>query len=140
MELDNSGLSGSLAYRGRLALGGTRPDLGRPGAANKVDQRTDFWTSGVHHINWELFDRGVEAYTWYTLEELAKAGSDSGLSAAAPHGEQTAGFATAADAVANSSITVDAARFPPFGASGNRSNSRSPAAWSSGRDTAPRAT
>ena len=29
----------------------------------------------VKQINWELFDRGIEAFTWYALEELVKAAS-----------------------------------------------------------------
>ena len=31
------------------------------------------WQERVDEINWELFDRGTEAYTWYALEEMVKA-------------------------------------------------------------------
>src|SRR5262249_33096720 len=36
--------------------------------------RTELWRERVKkQINWELFDTGMEAYTWLALEELARA-------------------------------------------------------------------
>src|SRR5207302_143532 len=35
------------------------------------EKRTALWRERVEKVNWELFDRGVEAYTWFVLEELA---------------------------------------------------------------------
>jgi Cu(I)/Ag(I) efflux system membrane protein CusA/SilA len=49
---------------------------------------TELWREQVNKINWKLFDRGVEAYTWLSLEELAKGAKNQSLLAGAPHGEQ----------------------------------------------------
>ena len=39
----------------------------------RVRQRSnDLWREHVHRTNYELFDHGVEAFTWYALEELAR--------------------------------------------------------------------
>ena len=46
-------------------------------------------------INWELFDTGMDSYTWFTLEELAKGAQRLGLMNGASHGEETARFAEA---------------------------------------------
>jgi len=59
-------------------------------------QRTRLWRDDVQKINWDLFDRGTETFTWYALEELAKAAQKSNLLKDAPHGNETAKFATAA--------------------------------------------
>jgi Cu(I)/Ag(I) efflux system membrane protein CusA/SilA len=42
-------------------------------------QRAALWRERVKKINWELFDRGVEAYTWLALEELVKGANDVAL-------------------------------------------------------------
>ena len=47
------------------------------------------WQERVDKINWELFDRGVEAYTWLALEEVAKAAKNADLLDDAPHGAAT---------------------------------------------------
>jgi len=36
------------------------------------DQRLQLWKRQVEKINWELFDYGVGAFTWYALEEVAR--------------------------------------------------------------------
>src|SRR5262249_850005 len=41
----------------------------------------------------ELFDRGVEAFTWAALEELARSAKGRGLLSGAPHGAECARFA-----------------------------------------------
>ena len=47
--------------------------MGVVGAA--VEQhRSNQWRQHVKQVNWELFDRGVETFTWYALEETVKAG------------------------------------------------------------------
>jgi Cu(I)/Ag(I) efflux system membrane protein CusA/SilA len=57
-------------------------------------QRMELWTARLREkINWELFDRGTEAYTWLALEELAKGARGLRLLDGAPHGEETARFA-----------------------------------------------
>jgi Cu/Ag efflux pump CusA len=35
-------------------------------------EREKRWRERLKQVNWELFDRGTETFTWYTLEELAK--------------------------------------------------------------------
>ena len=37
------------------------------------------WRERVHEINWELFDRGVETFTWLALEEVVRAANAAGL-------------------------------------------------------------
>ncbi len=54
------------------------------------------WHEQVQKIDWELFDRGVEAYTWYALEEVAKAAVKAGLAANAKNGSQTEAFSVSA--------------------------------------------
>jgi Cu(I)/Ag(I) efflux system membrane protein CusA/SilA len=52
-------------------------------------QRTKLWTERIHQrINWELFDRGIEAYTWAVLEELGRSAKGRDLLNAAPHGPE----------------------------------------------------
>jgi Cu(I)/Ag(I) efflux system membrane protein CusA/SilA len=58
-------------------------------------QRTKLWRDDVKRINWDLLDRGTETFTWYALEELAKAAKDSSLLKDTPHGDETARFAAA---------------------------------------------
>jgi Cu(I)/Ag(I) efflux system membrane protein CusA/SilA len=56
--------------------------------------RMELWGARVREkINWELYDRGTEAYTWLSLEELAKGARGLRLLDDAPHGEETARFA-----------------------------------------------
>lgn len=56
-------------------------------------RRTALWQTQVQKINWELFDRGVETYTWLAMEELVKGARGPGLLYGAPHGEVSARFA-----------------------------------------------
>lgn len=34
--------------------------------------RHEQWEEHVHHVNWELFDQGAEAFGWYAMQELIK--------------------------------------------------------------------
>src|SRR5262249_16214588 len=36
-------------------------------------ERLRLWREGVTQFNWELFDRGVEAFTWAALESVGRA-------------------------------------------------------------------
>jgi Cu(I)/Ag(I) efflux system membrane protein CusA/SilA len=55
--------------------------------------RMALWQDYVHQkVNWELFDRGVEAFTWNALEEVAKEARDHKLLIAAPHGTELEKF------------------------------------------------
>jgi Cu(I)/Ag(I) efflux system membrane protein CusA/SilA len=42
-------------------------------------KRMVLWRERVKQVNWELFDRGMEAFTWYAMEELVKGGKQKGL-------------------------------------------------------------
>ncbi|MBI2804488.1 MAG: efflux RND transporter permease subunit [Planctomycetes bacterium] len=46
--------------------------------------RDDLWRQRVKKVNWELFDRGVEFYTWYAIEELVKSATEQALVSNAP--------------------------------------------------------
>src|SRR5204863_158313 len=50
-------------------------------------RRMALWRERVHEINWELLDRGTEAFTWYAIEELLKGASALSLVAGAPQAE-----------------------------------------------------
>jgi Cu(I)/Ag(I) efflux system membrane protein CusA/SilA len=52
-------------------------------------ERLRFWHERVQKVNWELLDRGVEAYTWLAIEELAKGAKNAGLLGGARHGAET---------------------------------------------------
>ncbi|MBI3821309.1 MAG: efflux RND transporter permease subunit, partial [Planctomycetes bacterium] len=54
--------------------------------------RVDLWRERVHEVNGELFDRGVEAYTWYALEELIKGARGEGFPTGAPRGAEADRF------------------------------------------------
>jgi Cu(I)/Ag(I) efflux system membrane protein CusA/SilA len=57
------------------------------------DRRTTLWAAFIDQkLNWELFDRGIEAFTWSALEEVAKSAQGRGLLAAAPHGDDCSRF------------------------------------------------
>ena len=58
-----------------------------------MKRRDALWLAQVRQINGELFDRGVEAFTWLSLEELAR-----GAKAMSLHHSTKADRADAADA------------------------------------------
>lgn len=61
-----------------------------------VDQeRLRIWRERVATINWELFDRGTEAFTWYALEELVQAARTAGFLGGSQAGARAEAFATA---------------------------------------------
>ena len=76
-------------------------------------QRMAVWKERVRQINWELFDRGTEAYTWCALEELVKSANTSGLVHGAPKAAEAEHFAHAARA-GQLEKSYDRAAFPPF--------------------------
>ncbi len=56
-------------------------------------RQRELWIERIHNrINWELFDRGVEAFTWSALEEIGNSAKQRDLLGAAPHGEEYARF------------------------------------------------
>ncbi len=54
------------------AFGGEHKPLAAKLLQRIERKRLDFWRDAVATINWELFDRGVEAYCRHALEELAQ--------------------------------------------------------------------
>src|SRR5579862_7499347 len=48
------------------------------------DKRMSLWLEKVKEVNWELFDRGVEAYTFAALEQLIKGAGERALLHAEP--------------------------------------------------------
>jgi Cu/Ag efflux pump CusA len=55
-------------------------------------RRKALWRERVKKVNWELFDRGVEAYTRLALEELVKGAEPLALLGGAEHGAQSQRF------------------------------------------------
>jgi Cu(I)/Ag(I) efflux system membrane protein CusA/SilA len=70
------------------ALGAERKTLPSEVLHAVSDHRSALWRDRVHAINWELFDRGTEAFTAYALQEVAKAGVAARLTAEVPHGTE----------------------------------------------------
>jgi copper/silver efflux system protein len=63
--------------------------------ADVTTKRLTLWEDRVRQVNWELFDRGIEAYTAYALEELARAAVIAGAKGDGPKGEQLEQFSDA---------------------------------------------
>jgi Cu/Ag efflux pump CusA len=77
-------------------------------------RRRDLWEERIHEkINWELFDRGVEAFTWAALMEVAKGARSRGLLDGAPHGGECTRLADAATQATNGK-DYDAKALEPF--------------------------
>jgi Cu(I)/Ag(I) efflux system membrane protein CusA/SilA len=56
-------------------------------------ERDRLWRRKVHDdINWQIFDRGVEAFTWSAIIELGSNGKKRGLVTGAPKGSTFAQF------------------------------------------------
>jgi Cu(I)/Ag(I) efflux system membrane protein CusA/SilA len=90
----NESLPARVVSRAGEALGAERKTFAAEVLKALEAHRTALWHARVkERINWELFDRGTEAYTWLALEELAKGARDLLLLDGAPHGEETARFA-----------------------------------------------
>jgi Cu(I)/Ag(I) efflux system membrane protein CusA/SilA len=95
LAVKDDALSGVLA-RGAEMLGAERPTFAGGVLQAVQQQRHKLWRERVGKINVELFDRGVEVYTWLALEETVKAADDVGLVSGAPRGAESARFARAA--------------------------------------------
>lgn len=78
-----------------------------------LSRRETLWHESVKKINWELFDRGTEAYTWFALEELVKAANASDLVHGAARAAEAEHFSHAARA-AQLEKTYDPGAFPAF--------------------------
>jgi copper/silver efflux system protein len=97
----------------RAAFGGQAKTL--PGETLKAleAERDRLWSDRVGRVNWELFDRGIEAFTWYAIEELLKAGRHDRLLEGAERGSESERFAE--DSVrAELGKDYDPSTWPPF--------------------------
>ncbi len=94
-------------------FGANRQTLAGDLLKSVTDERIQLWRESVAKINWELFDRGTETFTWYALEEIAKAAKNSSLLAVAKRGSETERFAAAAIA-AQLDKPIDQADLAPF--------------------------
>lgn len=77
-------------------------------------RRLELWQERIHRmINWELFDRGVEAFTWAALEEVGRAARGRALLGGASHGAEYARFIEEALRTRNGK-PADAKALEPF--------------------------
>jgi Cu(I)/Ag(I) efflux system membrane protein CusA/SilA len=75
------------------SLGAERKTLAGEVLQAMEKRQRELWIERIHkRINWELFDRGVEAFTWSALEEVGNAAKQRDLLSAAPHGQDFARF------------------------------------------------
>jgi Cu(I)/Ag(I) efflux system membrane protein CusA/SilA len=77
-------------------------------------RRDQLWQDRVRRIDAELFDRGVEAFTWLALEEAAKSADGAALLGGAPLGEEAKRFAEAAVQAQRGKKARDDDAFTPF--------------------------
>ena len=113
LALRTTGL-GAAATAVKALVTGDRPTLAGETLAAVEAERDRRWTERVKQVNYELFDRGTEAFTWYVLEELANGAGKQNLLDAAPRGAEAAGFAEAATNV-QLGRPHNAAAVEPFG-------------------------
>ncbi len=97
------------------SLGAQHPTFAGQLLAAIEQNRTSLWQERAHAINWELFDRGMQAYTSYALEETAKKGVKMGLAESAQHGPEIKAFSAAATNV-QLGKPYDARAFEPLAA------------------------
>ena len=112
LELKQSSLAELASAAGEF-LGGRRKTLATELLRSVEDERKRLWRDRVKQINWELFDHGIESYTWYALEELVKGGDQSGALSGARRGKEAAMFAEQA-VKSQLGQDVNVAAFKPF--------------------------
>jgi Cu(I)/Ag(I) efflux system membrane protein CusA/SilA len=96
------------------SLGAPRKTLAGEVLRATQAERLARWQKYVHkQVNWELFDRGVETFTWAALEEAAKEARKRDLLAGAPQGAKTLRFVEQA-ALANHGKKYDPQALAPF--------------------------
>ena len=108
-------LAGGWLSAAAESLGARHPTFAGELLAAIDHKRRSLWQERVRAINWELFDRGMEAYTAYALEEIAEKAVKTGLAEPAPHGRETQQFAAAAMNV-RLGKPYDATALEPFAA------------------------
>jgi Cu/Ag efflux pump CusA len=77
-------------------------------------RRVNLWEQQIHkQINWELLDRGAEAFTWAAMEEIGRAAKGRALLGGAAHGNEYAIFVEQATRARNGK-PHDAKALEPF--------------------------
>lgn len=94
LELKPGFIGQALAIIGE-SFGKTRDTLPDDMLQRVIRHHADLWYENVRKVNWELFDRGIEAFTSYALEELARVAKQHELTASAPKGAETEAFVEA---------------------------------------------
>ena len=92
MEIKRSWL-GSLGESINEAMGTRRGTFAEDILERVRRRHADLWHDYVRQVNYELFDNGVTHYTWYALEESARAAKNQSLVEQASRGVQTSAFA-----------------------------------------------
>ncbi len=80
----------------RGAFGRELPTLAAATLAAVEKERARLWRERVKSANWELFDRGTEAFTWFALEESVKSAQSRNLLASGTLGAEAERFTTEA--------------------------------------------
>jgi copper/silver efflux system protein len=76
-------------------LGARRKSLASELLSAIERHRDGLWREHVRTVNWELFDRGVESFTWYGLEEVVRAAKQASLLTKTLRGKDAERFAGA---------------------------------------------
>ena len=77
-------------------------------------QRLRLWNEYVSRkVNWELFDRGIETFTWSALEEIGLGAKKHQLLYGVPQGDEYASFVEQAD-LARKNKAYDSQALQPF--------------------------
>ena len=101
LVLKESRLQSAVAQAAEV-LGANRKSFAGELLGAVTEHRLALWMERINQkMNWELFDRGVEAFTWAALEELARSAKRRGLLSSAPHGAEYARFAEKANRARN---------------------------------------
>jgi Cu(I)/Ag(I) efflux system membrane protein CusA/SilA len=112
LELKESALKG-LSNGVAELFGNKRNTLASELLRDLEAKRTELWRERIQGINWELFDRGIESFSWYAIEELVQGAEESGYLSSAPRGKEAARFAEqATKAQLGQGFNADA--FKPF--------------------------
>jgi Cu(I)/Ag(I) efflux system membrane protein CusA/SilA len=95
LEVHDSGWS---AVRATIDdfLGRRRETLATQLLAAIERERDKQWHENVKQVNWELFDRGIEAFVWYALEETVVHAQAASLLDKAPRRDEAERFAKSA--------------------------------------------
>jgi Cu(I)/Ag(I) efflux system membrane protein CusA/SilA len=96
------------------AFGGERPTFAGQVHQTLTARRQVLWNEYVNRkVNWELFDRGVETFTWVALEEIGRGAKKLKLLSNVPHGPDYTRFVQQAT-LARQGKQPDRAALIPF--------------------------